>query len=174
MTHRIPESDQTTLRGVMSRSEFVQDVINGSVFYAYKSHPTTDTLDDDDSIDIVATSPANSGIGMGFVARIGGTAELNIYENVSGVTGGTIFIPRNRNRTSSRMSQTGVIINPTAVTTNGVLYEEQIIGGTGGTAAGATVSAEYAIIKPDTSYLFRLINRSGQKRVAELYLQWSE
>lgn len=174
MNLRGPESAQTRLRGVVSRPELVQDVIDGRVFYAYKSHSTADQLGDDDSIDIVVTASPEIAAAMGFVARIGGTAELDIYEDVSGVTGGSIFVPRNRNRASSRTSQVGAIINPTAVTTNGVLYEEQIIGGTGGTATGASVSGDYALIKPDTSYLFRLTNRSGQARVAELFLQWVE
>ena len=174
MNLRGPESDQTTLRGVLSRAELVQDVIDGRVFYAYKSHPTGDTLGNGDSIEIVVTASPGVAAAMGFVARIGGTAELDIYEGVSGVTGGSIFVPRNRNRTSDRISQVGVIINPTTVTTNGVLYEEQIIGGTGGTASGATLSGDYALIRPDTSYLFRLTNRSGQARVAELFLQWVE
>lgn len=174
MNVRAPESAQTSLRGVLSRPELVQDVIDGSVFYAYKSRPTTNQLGDDDSIDIVVTASPGIIPAMGFVARIGGTAELDIFEGVTEVTGGSIFVPRNRNRASSRTSQVGVIINPTAITTNGVLYEEQIIGGTGGTATGASVSGDYALIKPDTSYLFRLTNRSGQARVAELFLQWVE
>ena len=102
------------------------------------------------------------------------SGELDVYEDVTDVTGGTIFVPRNRNRTSDRVSQVGVIINPTTVTATNPLYEEQVIGGTGGNASGATVSVNYAVIKSDTSYLFRLINRSGKARVAELYLQWSE
>lgn len=174
MNLRGPESDQTTLRGVLSRQEFIQDVIDGSVFYAYKSHPTADELVNNAAIEIVVTSSAGIIPAMGFVARIGGTAELDIFEGVTEVTGGSIFVPRNRNRASDRASQVGVIINPTSVTTNGVLYEEQIIGGTGGNAAGASVSNDYALIKPDTSYLFRLTNRSGQARVAELFLQWVE
>lgn len=174
MNVRVPESSNTSMRWCIDRPEAVQYVIDGQVFYAYKANNTANLLADGDSIDIVVTAAPGVAPGFGFVARIGGTAELDVYEDVTDVTGGTIFVPRNRNRTSDRVSQVGVIINPTTVTATNPLYEEQVIGGTGGNASGATVSVNYAVIKSDTSYLFRLINRSGKARVAELYLQWSE
>lgn len=171
---RRPESDTTKLRGVVNRPESVQSIVDGRVFYAYSSRPDGNKLADDASIDIVITSPANVALGIGFVTRIGGDAEFKVYENVSGVENGTVFVPRNRNRTSDKFSLAGVIVQPTSVTTNGVLYEEIIIGGSGGNAAGATLEGDYAIIQADTSYLFRLTNKSGQTRVAELFIQWVE
>ncbi len=171
---RTPESDQTAMRYVVNRDESVQNVIDGLVFYAYSSRGNGDQLEDDASIDIVVTAPANKSIGIGFVTRIGGDAEFKVFENVSDVVGGTVLVPKNRNRASDKTAQTGVIMQPTSVTTNGVLYEEIIIGGSGGNAAGATLEGDYAIIKADTSYLFRLTNRSNQARIAELFVQWIE
>jgi hypothetical protein len=72
------------------------------------------------------------------------------------------------------VAQTGVIVQPATVTHNGALYEEIIIGGSGGNAAGATLQGDYAVIKANTSYLFRLTNKSGQARIAELFVQWAE
>ena len=171
---RIPESDHTVMRWVVDRDESVQNVIDGLVFYASSSKGHLNTLADDASIDIVVTSAVDMPIGIGFVTRIGGDAEFKVYENVTSVVGGTIFVPRNRNRTSTRVSQTGIIVQPSSITTNGILYEEIIVGGSGGNAAGATLQGDYAIIKANTSYLFRLTNRSGQARLAELFVQWVE
>ena len=171
---RIPESDHTVMRWVVDRDESVQNVIDGLVFYAYSSKGHLNTLADDASIDIVVTSAVDMPVGIGFVTRIGGDAEFKVYENVTSVVGGTIFVPRNRNRTSTRVSQTGIIVQPSSITTNVILYEEIIIGGSGGNAAGATLQGDYAIIKANTSYLFRLTNRSGQARLAELFVQWVE
>ena len=171
---RIPESDNTVMRYVVNRDESVQNIIDGLVFYAYSSKGNGNELADDASIDIVITPPVGQGIGIGFVTRIGGDGEFKVYENVTAVTGGTIFVPRNRNRASTRVAQTGVIIQPSSVTTNGILYEEIIVGGSGGNAAGATLEGDYAILKANTSYLFRLTNRSNQARIAELFVQWVE
>ncbi len=162
------------MRYVVNRDESVQNIIDGLVFYAYSSKGNGNQLADDASIDIVITPPVNMPIGIGFVTRIGGDAEFKVYENVTAVTGGTIFVPRNRNRASTRSAQTGVIIQPSSVTTNGILYEEIIVGGSGGNAAGATLEGDYAILKANTSYLFRLTNRSNQARIAELFVQWVE
>ena len=171
---RMPESDQTVMRWVVQREESVQNVIDGLVFYAFSSKGDGDLLADDASIDIVVTPAINMNVGIGFVTRIGGDAEFRVYEGVTGITGGTIFVPRNRNRASTRVAQTGVIVQPTTVTHNGSLYNEIIIGGSGGNAAGATLQGDYAIIKANTSYLFRLTNKSGQARIAELFVQWVE
>ena len=171
---RIPESDQTLMRWVVDREESVQNIIDGIVFYAYSTKGNGNTLADDASIDVVVTTPANINLGIGFVTRIGGDAEFKVFENVTEVVGGTIFVPKNRNRASTRTSQTGIIVQPTSLTTNGVLYEEIIVGGSGGNAAGASLDGDYAIIKADTSYLFRLTNRSNNARIAELFVQWIE
>jgi hypothetical protein len=171
---RIPESDHTVMRWVVDRDESVQNVIDGLVFYAYLSKGHSNELANNASIDIVVTSAVDMPIGIGFVTRIGGDAEFKVYENVTSVVGGTIFVPRNRNRTSTRVSQTGIIVQPSSVTTNGILYEEIIVGGLGRNAAGATLQGDYAIIKANTSYLFRLTNRSNQSRIAELFVQWVE
>ena len=162
------------MRYVVNRDESVQNIIDGLVFYAYSSKGNGNELADDASIDIVITPPVGQGIGIGFVTRIGGDGEFKVYENVTAVTGGTIFVPRNRNRASTRLAQTGVIVQPSSVTTNGILYEEIIVGGSGGNAAGATLEGDYAILKANTSYLFRLTNRSNQARIAELFVQWVE
>lgn len=168
------ESDRLAIRYVVNRNESIQNVLDGIVFYAYSTKGDGNLLADNASIDIVVTPPAGRSIGAGFVARIGGDAELKVFEGVTEVTGGSVFVPRNRNRESTNTAQTGVIIQPTAVTTNGVLYEEIIVGGTSGSAAGGTIEGDYAVIKADTSYLFRLTNRSNQSRIAELFVQWVE
>ena len=162
------------MRYVVNRDESVQNIIDGLVFYAYSSKGDASPLADDASIDIVITPPATQAVGIGFVTRIGGDAEFRVYENVTAIVGGTLFVPRNRNRASTKVAQTGVIIQPTSVTTNGILYEEIIIGGSGGNAAGATLEGDYAVLKPNTSYLFRLTNKSNQSRIAELFIQWVE
>lgn len=158
---------------LVTRDGGVQDVIDGKAFYAYKIHKAASTLLNGASIDIVVTSAASKTLAIGFAAQCGGNAEITIYEDVSGVTGGTLFVPLNRNRASSAISTTGVLINPTVGTLGDIIYEDLILGGTTGNAAGATVRGDYALID-DVSYLFRLTNTSNQAQVAELMIQWIE
>lgn len=158
---------------LVTRDGGVQDVIDGKAFYAYKIHKAGATLADNASIDIVVTSAAGKSLAIGFVAQCGGNAEITIYEDVSSVTGGTLFVPLNRNRASTAISTTGVLINPTVGTLGDIIYEDLILGGTGGNAAGATLRGDYALID-DVSYLFRLTNKAGKTEVAELMIQWIE
>lgn len=169
-----PESDTTAMRWTVNRPESVQDVVSGDVYYAYKVNGDGNELANDGSIDIVITSPATKALGIGFVAIIAGDSEIKVYEDVTVTSGGTVVVPTNRNRTSSKTSSSGVLVNPTLDTLPSVLYESLIIGGQGGHAAGVTHQGDYAVIKPDTSYLFRLTNRSGQAQIAQLTIQWVE
>jgi hypothetical protein len=151
----------------------IQDVIDGKAFYAYSIYKSATPLASGASANIVVTSAQNATVAVGFAAQCGGNAEIIIYENVSGVTGGTLFVPLNRNRASSATSATGVLINPTVGTLGTIIYEDLILGGTGGNAAGATLRGDYALLD-DVSYLFRMTNTSNQSHVAELMIQWIE
>jgi hypothetical protein len=174
MRTRTPESDTTKMRGTVARMENTQAVIDGNTFYAYKIKGHSDTLADDASIQILLTTPENADIGVGVQALSEGNSELTVYEGATSVTGGTLFVPRNRNRASTITSNSGVLINPTTATGTTVVYESLVIGGTGGHAAGAASSSDYAICKRNTSYLFVLTNRSGQANIAQLSVIWVE
>lgn len=155
------------------RDGSIQDVIDGKAFYAYKIHKAASLLLAGESINIVITSSSGVTVGIGFAAQCGGNAEICIYEGVTDIVGGTVFVPLNRNRASSAVSTTGALINPSSVTLGPVIYEDLILGGTTGNAAGATARGDYALLD-DVSYLFRLTNTTAQSQVAELMIQWIE
>lgn len=150
-----------------------QNLRDGSTFYVFAARLNSNQLPDGQSIDVVVTPNPNVNVCMSVRAQCGGNAEFFVHENVTNITGGTVFVPINRNRRSTKTSQVGVLIQPT-VTLNGVIFEEIVFGGTTGVAAGGSVDAIDYILKPDVSYLFRLTNRSGQNRLAELQLSWCE
>jgi hypothetical protein len=150
-----------------------QNLRDGQSFYVFAAKLSGNLLTNGSSIDIVVTPNPNTNVCMTTTAQCGGDAEFYIHENVTNVTGGTIFVPINRNRRSINTSQVGVLIQPTA-TLNGVIYEEVILGGATGIAGGGVVEGIDYILKPDVSYLFRLKNISGQSRLAELQLSWCE
>lgn len=150
-----------------------QNLRDGRVFYAFSAKLTGNLLANNGTIDIVVTPNPGINVCMSAIFQCGGDAEFYVHENVTGISGGTIFVPINRNRRSTSTSQVGVLIQPN-VTVNGVIYEEVIIGGGGGNAQGGGIEGIDYILKPDVSYLFRLKNVSGQSRLAELQLLWCE
>jgi hypothetical protein len=150
-----------------------QNLRDGQTYYAFVAKLTGNLLANNASIDLVLTASPNTNVCITAKFQCGGDAEFYVHENVTGVSGGTIFVPINRNRRSTNVSQVGILINPT-LTVNGIIYEEVIIGGSAGKATGGSVDGIDYILKPDVSYLFRLKNVSGQSRLAELQLTWCE
>jgi hypothetical protein len=155
------------------RDDSIQCVIDGRTFYVFKMYRTVAPLAAGASIDIVITSAVGKNLGIGYIAECGGNAELTVSENVTNIVGGTIFVPFNRNRGSALTSTTGALINPTSLTLGTTVYEELVLGGSGGNAAGASVRGDYALLD-DVSYLFRLTNVTGQAHIASLAIQWVE
>lgn len=155
------------------RDDAIQSVIDGITFYVFNTYKTAAPLASGASIDIVITSAAGKNIGIGYIAECGGNAELTVSEGVTNIVDGSILIPFNRNRGSSNISTTGVLLNPVSLTLGTTVYEDLILGGTGGNAAGAAVRGDYALLD-DVSYLFRLTNVTGQAHIASLAIQWVE
>jgi hypothetical protein len=100
---------------------------------------------------------------------------LYIYEG-STANGGTSLTPinRNRNYSVSNPSQVAMILDPT-VSALGAQIDAQIIAGGSGkkSTGGAAGSLEY-VLKPLTTYLFRLTNVNGTAHAAHLALEWYE
>lgn len=159
---------------LVTRADTIQSVIDGIVFYAFKMHPSSAPLNAGASIEFLITTAVDRPVGIGFVAQCGGDAEVYVYENVTNVVGGTLYVPLNRNRASSNTAVTGVLLNPSSYTLGPLIYSDLILGGSGGNAAGATSSSDYALLAANKSYLFRLTNTINQANVAELMVQWIE
>jgi hypothetical protein len=155
------------------RDGTIQDVIDGRTFYVGKVYLTSAPLAAGGTIDFVITSSPGINVGIGFQAGCGGNADVSVYEGVTDIVGGTVVVPFNRNRGSSRTSTTGVLLDPTSLTLGTLIYQQLIFGGTGGNAAGATATGDYALLD-DVSYLFRLTNETNKDNIAQLAIVWTE
>jgi len=148
---------------------------DGRAFFAYKMYPTSAKLAAGASIDIAMASPAGVIPHLNIEALCLGDAELYIYEG-STTSGGTPFTPisRNRNYAVSNPSQIAMVIAPT-VTALGTQLDGQIIpGGVGKKSGGGTAGSLEYVLKPLTTYLFRLTNVNGTDHAAYLSLEWYE
>jgi hypothetical protein len=148
---------------------------DGRGYFAYKIYPYTAPLADGASINIAMASPAGVYPHITVDGLCLGNAELYIYEG-SVASGGAPFTPinRNRNYAISNPSQVAMIVNPT-VTSVGTEIDAQIIAAGSGkkSTGGAAGSLEY-VLKPLTTYLFRLTNVNGTAHAAHLALEWYE
>jgi hypothetical protein len=66
------------------------------------------------------------------------------------------------------------LLNPTVNTLGTNLLSQILIGGTGKKATGGQMGASDLVLKPLTTYLFRLTNVNGTAHAAEMILEWYE
>lgn len=125
------------------------------------------------SIDIAIAFPSGVSPTFSIMGLCAGDAMGYLYENAV-VTGGTIIVPINKNRTSTTASQGVALLNPTVTSTGTTILQQILIGGTGKKATGGTVGGADLILKPLTTYLFRLTNVNGTAHAAEMILEWYE
>ena len=148
---------------------------DGRAFYAYKLYPDSAPLDALASIDIAMAAPAGVFPHVTVDGLCLGDAELYIYEG-STTSGGTAFTPvnRNRNYAVSNPSQIAMVIAPTVSNVGTELDAQIIAGGAGKKSGGGTAGSLEYVLKPLTTYLFRLTNVNGTAHAAYLTLEWYE
>jgi hypothetical protein len=145
----------------------------GRAYNAYRMYPDAAKLAAGASCNIAVAWASNVYAHLLVDASCGGDAELYIYEGAT-VTGGTSFTAISRNRVIDAASQSAILINPTVTSTGTQLDGQLITGGTGRKAGGGGANSLEMVLKPLTTYLFRLTNVNGTAHMAELLLEWYE
>ena len=145
----------------------------GRSFNAYKYYPPSARLADGASINMVFTTNVGTSAHIIIQTFCSENCEITWYEGAS-ASGGTVFTPINRNRESTRISQAGILVNPTVTVTGTEFHREYISAGTSRRAAGGGgFSLEY-IFQDNVSYLIRMTNVGSGAATAYLSLDWYE
>jgi hypothetical protein len=132
-----------------------------------------DPLPDGESIDIAIAFAAGVTPNISISGLCAGDAMGFLYEG-SVVTGGTAITALNKNRNSLVTSQSAALSNPTVTTLGTPILSQILIGGQGKKAGGGAVGSSDLILKPLTTYLFRLTNVNSTDHAAEIVLEWYE
>jgi hypothetical protein len=146
----------------------------GRAFNAYKFYPASAGLAEDANLDIVLTANPGVQIHVTVQASCAQNAIIAWYEGVTAVTGGTIFVPINRNRISTRVSQVGALVNPASLTLGTIIHQEYISAGEDKKSAGGGTHSFEFVLKDDVSYLFRMTNVGDASAAAYMSLEWYE
>ena len=140
---------------------------------AYYTYYMNTSLAGNASLDIAIAFPAGITPHAVFNFQSGGESRFYIYEEPT-TSGGTALTIHRRNRSLSTTS-TGVAIHSPTVSALGTeIYAEFISSGQGGNGVGGAGYTYEYVLKPLTTYLFRLTNTSSQAHVAELLIEWYE
>jgi hypothetical protein len=130
-------------------------------------------LPDGQSIDIAIAFAAGVTPNISISGLCAGDAMGFLYEG-SVVTGGTAITALNKNRNSLITSQSAALSSPTVTTLGTPILSQILIGGQGKKAGGGAIGSSDLILKPLTTYLFRLTNVNGTAHAAEIILEWYE
>jgi hypothetical protein len=148
----------------------------GRAYYVYKTHKDTARLEVGASIDIAIAFPAGVEAHAFVDYQCGGETEVYVYESPT-TSGGTSMTLHRRNRVINTASQGVAVLNPTVTAVGTEFYSELITSAEGqgnrSGAGGRGTSFEF-ILKPLTTYLFRLTNVNGSSQMAELRIDWYE
>jgi hypothetical protein len=148
----------------------------GRAYYVYKTHKDSARLGVGASIDIALAFPAGVEAHAVVDYQCGGETEVYVYESPT-TSGGTSMTLHRRNRVNNTASQGVAVLNPTVSAVGTEFYSELITSAEGSghrSGGGGRGSSFEFILKPLTTYLFRLTNVNGSSQMAELRIDWYE
>jgi len=148
----------------------------GVAYYVYHTHKDASRLAVGASINIAIAWPAGLEAHAFVDYQCGGEAEIYAYESAT-TSGGTAMTLHRRNRIITTASQAAAVLNPTVSAVGTEFYSEIITSAEGqgnrSGAGGRGISFEF-ILKPLTTYLFRLTNVNSSSQMAEMRIDWYE
>lgn len=143
----------------------------GRSYYCYKQYSYASGLPAGSSIDIAVAFP--SGITPHAVFGYGGSGEAEFYVYEEPVTsGGTSLTIHRHNRNLSTSSVGVAVVSPTVTSLGTELLGEFVPANKQG-GGGQNYTHEF-VLKPLTTYLFRLTNVNSQAHAANLIIEWYE
>jgi hypothetical protein len=148
----------------------------GRAYYVYHTHKDASRLAVGSSINIALAFPAGVEAHASIDYQCGGETEVYVYESPT-TSGGTSMTLHRRNRVINTASQGVAVLNPTVSAVGTEFYSELITSAEGqgnrSGSGGKGLSFEF-ILKPLTTYLFRLTNVNSSSQMAELRIDWYE
>lgn len=143
----------------------------GRAYYVYKMYPYSAGLATTASIDIAIAWPDGATPHVVFDFGASGEAEFYVYESPT-TSGGTSMTIHRRQRILTTPSVAAAVLAPT-VTSTGTEIFSNFVPSTKQGGGAQSFSFEY-VLKPLTTYLFRLTNVNSQSHAAHLMVEWYE
>ena len=144
-------------RGSFYRVDFQKEVANGGTMIIGLTTPdTTKWLHFRPAVDVEVE------------------ASIILYENVTSITGGTAYVPRNANRPSANVSVATVVTDPTINTTGAVILEDLVLGSAKSAGGNSEATHEW-VLKQNTRYALIVTNQTtGATNECNIRLSWYE
>ena len=142
----------------------------GRAYYVYRIETA---LAVNGNLDIAVAWPSGVFPHAVFNYQCGGDSRFFVYEEPT-TSGGTALTIHRRNRALNTTSTGAAVYAPTVSSVGNEIFGEIVTSGQGGTGAGGGGYTYEYVLKPLTTYLFRLTNINSQAHIAELMIEWYE
>ena len=110
-----------------------------------------------------------------FQGSAGGDAEFFLFEGATFSAAGTAAVPVNHRRSSTKVSTVTATYGPTVTGDGTGLIHQFSPGGTKNAAVGgSTAQRDEIILKANTVYMLRGINRGGSAKAMSMLASWYE
>jgi len=150
------------------------EVHEGKTFQTSYKTPDASPLADDAALNFLLITGSLFSH-LTFAGAAGGDAEILLYEDTQYSASGAALPEWNMKRTSSSGTTLVMSLGPTITNVGTLLHNCFLPGGTGGNAPGGIVREDTEwILRPNSVYMVRLINRAGNAQPASLVAQWYE
>lgn len=143
----------------------------GRAYYVYKLFPYVAGLAAGASIDIAIAWPAGYAPHAQFQYGCAGESEFYVYEAPT-TSGGTALTINRRHRILTTASAAVAVLNPTVSAVGTEILSDFVPANKQG--GGAQLATFEFVLKPLTTYLFRLTNANAQPHAAHLMVHWYE
>lgn len=143
----------------------------GRAYYVYKLFPYVAGLAAGASIDIALAWPAGYAPHAQFTYGCAGESEFFVYEAPT-TSGGTALTINRRHRILTTESVAAAVLSPTVSAVGTEILSDFVPANKQG--GGAQLATFEFVLKPLTTYLFRLTNANAQPHAAHLMIHWYE
>lgn len=150
------------IAGVLIVNAFEHSKVHdGEMGHAYYLTPQGSLLGNDENLDFVI-QVGDVPIHMLHDVLGGGDAEIHLYEGAGFTSTGTVIPIHNMNRVSSKVPTWTARLNPGVTGSARQLASTWLPGGSFLAPGGQVERSKEFILSPNTNYLVRITNRSGQ------------
>ena len=170
--------DEVTQKPILI--DFVHhEVHEGNTFQASQKTADASPIADDASYDMLIITGNEAEAHLVFGAAAGGTAEVILYKNTTVSDNGAQIAVQNMRQSLHGVNLNTVLVytTPTITLVGNQMNIQLLPGGSGpgqGTSGGTVREGTEWVLQPNTNYLVRVTNRSGNAQPISIMTQWYE
>lgn len=156
--------------GIVFANPSYAKIFQAKLFTASYKNPDAAPIADNANLDVLLVTPPINTATIDYRVSSTSAFELTIYEDTVTTNDGTPLPRRNRSRPLARNRAEALTYHTPTITNVGTLLLNEVSGILGGPIR----EEDRWVLKPNSKYLIRMINRSGAAQSMSITVNWFE